>query len=170
VTKSLFNEAELLEFPKRVYTEEEVKKARELIEKGYRHRIKIKGSPKFKKEIKKAIDLIKTAGYYDFLRTYIRQIEEIEGFSQLHETDAVIWANMQMLEDRLDAASLLVQRAQQMKDYIEGRLYYGIGEISAIEKRLEFIKTLGDKSKNKTIKKRCEELLEKWAETKIMFP
>lgn len=159
-----------MEFPERVYTEEEVKKARELIEKGYRHQIKIKGSPKFKREIKKALELIKTAGYYDFLRTYIRQIEEIEGFSQLHETDAVIWANTQMLEDHLDAASLLVQRAQQMKDYIEGRLYYGIGEVAAIEKRLEFIKTLRDKSKDETIRERCEDLLKKWAETKIMFP
>lgn len=157
-------------FPERVYTEEEVKKARKLIEKGYKHQIKIKGNPKFKTAVKKALELTKTAGYYDFLRTYIRQIEEIEGFSQLHETDAVIWANMPMLEDKVDAASLMMQRAHQMKDYIEGRLYYGKGELAAIEKRLEFLKTLGNKSKDKDIKKRCEDLLQKWSETKLMFP
>lgn len=157
-------------FPERVYTEEEVEKVRKLIEKGYKHQIKIKGDQKFKTAVKKALELIKTAGYYDFLRTYIREIEEIDGFSQLHEVDAVIWANMPMLEDRVDAASLMVQRAHQMKDYIEDRLYYGKGELAAIEERLGFLKTLRDKSKNKAIKKRCEDLLQKWSETKLMFP
>jgi len=159
-----------VEFPERVFTEEEVKRARELIEKGYKHRLRIVGSPKFKKEIEKALKLIKTAGYYDFLRTYIRQIEEIEGLSQLHEADVVIWANMPMLVDAVDAASYIVQKAQQMKDYIEGRLYYGVGEMSSIEKRLEFLKKLKEKTNSANVKKRCEELLKRWAETKMMFP
>jgi len=159
-----------MEFPKRVFTGEEVKKAKELIEKGYKHRLRIAGSQRFKKELEKTLKLIKTAGYYDFLRTYIRQIEEIEGFSQLHEADVVIWANMQMLIDTVDAASYIVQKAQQMKDYLEGKLYYGIGEISAIEKRLEFLEKLKEKSRNQDVKKRCEELLKTWSDTKIMFP
>jgi hypothetical protein len=94
----------------------------------------------------------------------------MEGFSQLHEADAAIWANMSMLIDPVDAASYIVQKAQQMKGYLEGNLYYGTGEIPAIEKRLEFIKTLKSKSKSADIKKRCDELLKKWAETKIQFP
>jgi len=159
-----------VEFPKRVYTEAEVKQARELIEKGYKHQISIVGSQNFKKEIEKTLELIKTAGYYDFLCTYIRQIEEIEGFSQLHESDVVIWANMQMMADTVDAASYIVQKAQQMKDYIEGKLYYGTGEISAIEKRLGFLEKLKEKSNSQDVKKRCEELLKRWSETKIMFP
>jgi len=157
-------------FPERVFTEEEVKKARELIEKGYKHRLRIVGAPKFKREIEKALKLIKTAGYYDFLRTYIRQIEEIEGFSQLHEADVTIWANMPMLVDTVDAASYLVQKTQQMKDYLNGKLYYGTGEMSSIEKRLEFLEKLKEKSKSQDVKKRCEELLKRWSETKIMFP
>jgi len=159
-----------VEFPERVFTEEEVKRAKELIEKGYKHRLKIIGSLRFKKEIEKTLKLIKTAGYYDFLRTYIRQIQEIEGFSQLHEADATIWANMQMLVDAVDAASYIVQKAQQMKDYLEGKLYYGIGEMSAIEKRLEFLEKLKEKSKSKNVKERCEELLKRWSDTKMMFP
>jgi len=159
-----------VEFPERVFTEEEVKRAKELIVKGYKHRLRIVGSPKFKREIEKALKLIKTAGYYDFLRTYIRQIQEIEGFSQLHEADVAIWANMPMLVDTVDAASYIVQKAQQMKDYLEGKLYYGIGEISAIEKRLEFLEKLKEKSNNQDVKKRCEELLKTWSETKMMFP
>jgi len=159
-----------MEFPERVFTEEEVKRARELIEKGYKHRFRIVGSPPFKKEIEKALKLIKTAGYYDFLRTYIRQIEEIEGFSQLHEADVAIWANMPMLIDAVDAASYIVQKAQQMKDYLNGKLYYGTGEMSAIEKRLEFLEKLKEKSKSQYVKKRCEELLKRWSETKLMFP
>jgi hypothetical protein len=159
-----------VEFPERVFTEEEVKKAKELIEKGYKHRLRVTGSPRFKREMKKTLKLIKTAGYYDFLRTYIRQIQEIEGFSQLHEADAVIWANMPMLVDAVDAASYIVQKAQQMKDYLEGKLYYGTGEISAMEKRLEFLEKLKEKSKSKNVKNRCEELLKTWSETKMMFP
>jgi len=159
-----------VEFPERVFTEEEVKKAKELIEKGYKHRLRIVGSTGFKREIKETLKLIKVAGYYDFLRTYIRQIEEIEGFSQLHEADVVIWANMQMLVDAVDAASYIVQKAQQMKDYLERKLYYGKGEISAIEKRIEFLEKLKEKTNSEDIKKRCEELLKRWADTKMMFP
>jgi len=159
-----------VEFPERVFTEEEVKRAKELIEKGYKHRLRTVGSPRFKREIGKALKLIKNAGYYDFLRTYIRQIQEIEGFSQLHEADATIWANMPMLVDAVDAASYIVQKTQQMKDYLEGKLYYGTGEISAIKKRLEFLEKLKEKSNNRAVKERCEELLKRWSETKIMFP
>lgn len=157
-------------FPERVYTQEEVAKAQELIKKGYKHTLKVEGTSQFKNEIKRVLDLIRAADYYDFLRTYIRQIVEMEGFSQLHEADAAIWANMSMLIDPVDAASYIVQKAQQMKDYLEGNLYYGTGEIPAIEKRLEFIKTLKSKSESADIKKRCDELLKKWAETKIQFP
>jgi len=159
-----------VEFPERVFTEEEVKRAKELLEKGYKHRLRVTGSPRFKREIEKTLKLLKTAGYYDFLRTYIRQIQEIEGFSQLHEADATIWANMPMLVDVVDAASYIVQKAQQMKDYLEGKLYYGTGEMSAIEKRLEFLEKLEEKSKNQNVKKKCEELLKRWSETKMMFP
>jgi hypothetical protein len=158
-----------LEFPDRVYTQEEVEKANTLIQKGYKHNLKIHGSPEFKDKMQKVLQLIKTAGHYDFLRTYIREIREIEGFSQLHEADVMIWANMSMLTDLVDAASYTVQKAQQMKDYLEGNLYYGTGEKAALEKRLEFIKTLRDKSKSAGIQKRCEELLKEWDDTKIQF-
>jgi len=159
-----------MEFPERVFTEEEVKRARELIEKGYKHRLKVTGSPGFKRKVGKTLKLIKDAGYYDFLRTYIRQIEEIEGFSQLHEADAAIWANMPMLDDSVDAASYIVQKAQQMKDYIEGKLYYGTGEMTAIEKRLEFLEKLKKQSNSEDIKKKCDNLLKRWSESKMMFP
>ncbi len=159
-----------MEFPERVYTQEEVNKARELIEKGYKHTLRVEGSAQFRDKMAQVLDLIKTAGFYDFLRRYIRQIVEMEGFSQLHEADATIWANMSMLIDLIDAASYVVQKAQQMKDYLEGNLYYGTGEIAAIEKRLEFIRKLKTESSNEEIQKRCEELLKKWADTKMQFP
>lgn len=157
-------------FPEKVFTENEVKQARDLIEKGYRHNLKIKGSAEFKKQLQRVLDLIKTAGDYDFLSTYIRQVEEIEGLSQLHESDAAIWANMQMLADPVDAASYIMQKTWQMKDYIEGRLYYGTGEMSLIEKRQEFLEKLKNKSKSEEIKKKCDELLKRWSDSTMMFP
>jgi len=159
-----------LEFPERVFTEEEVRRAREIIEKGHKHRLRVKGSPEFKKDVKEALKLIKTAGYYNFLRTYIRQIVEIEGFSQLHESDSAIWANKPMLTDIVDAASYMVQKAQQMRDYIEGRLYYGTGEATAMQKRVEFLGVLMKRSRNRDVKNRCDELLKKWSESRFQFP
>lgn len=159
-----------MDFPKRIYTEEEVQKAKEAIEKGYKHQLIVRGSSAFKEKLNEALRLIKSVDYYNFLRTYIRQIEEINGFSQLHEADAAIWATMPMLEDSVDAASYIVQKAQQMKDYVEGKLYYGVGEMALIEKRIEFLEKLKKVSRNTEIRKRCEELLKRWADSTLMFP
>jgi len=153
-----------VEFPERVYTVEEVRKARSLIEKGYKHDLKVDGSSDFVGKVEEALKLIKTAGYYDFLRTYIRTIREIDGLSQLREQEVAIWFNVKALDDPIDDAGFLIQKAQQMKDFIEGRLYYETGEVRAVNKRIEFIEALRDKSNDKNIKKKCEENLKKWKE------
>ena len=153
-----------LDFPERVYTEEEVKNARSLIEKGYKHDLMANGSPDFVGKVEEALQLIKAAGYYDFLRTYIRVIREITGLSQLREQEAAIWFHVKALDDPVDDAGFIIQKAQQMKDFIEGRLYYETGEIRAVNKRIEFIETLRDKTDDPELKKRCEENLKKWNE------
>jgi hypothetical protein len=153
-----------MNFPERVYTKDEVKQARELIEKGYKHNLKSEGSPEFVAKVEKALDLIKTAGYYDFLRTYIGVIREIEGLSQLREEETAIWFNIKALDDPIDDAGFIIQKAQQMKDFIEGRLYYETAEIRAVNKRIEFIEALRDKTDNPDIKKQCEENINKWNE------
>jgi len=155
----------MAKFPERVYTIEEVERARELIEEGYKHRLRIKGSPQFKQKVKESLDLIKTAQHYDFLRTYIKQIIEIEGFSQLRESEVAVWANKYALEEPIEGAGFLIQKAHQMKDYIEGRLYYDKGEINAVRKRIRFLETLKKKSEDQTVKKKCEESLKRWTET-----
>jgi hypothetical protein len=153
-----------LNFPERVYTVEEVKKARSLIEKGYKHDLKVEGTKDFVNKVEKALDLIKTADYYDFLRTYIRSIREIEGLSQLREQEVAIWFNVKALDDPIDDAGFIIQKTQQMKDFIEGKLYYETAEVKAVNKRLEFIEALRDETKDPEIKKRCEENLKKWKE------
>jgi len=159
-----------LAFPERVYTQEEVDKARELVQKGYKHALVTEGSAQFKDKMEQVLELIKTADYYDFVRTYLREIIEIQGFSQLHESDVALWANMSMLDDIVNAASYVVQKTQQMKDYLDGNLYYGTGEIVAIEKRLEFLKTLKSKSESEEVKAKCGQLLKEWADTRLQFP
>ena len=134
------NNKDPVEFPKRIYTEDEVKQAKTLIDNGYRHRVKIKGSADFKKKAKQAIDHIRTAGYYDFFRTYIEKIEEIDGLTQLRQSEASVWANKYAVANPVDAASILVQKANQMKEYLEGTLYYGgQAEKRADQKRIEFL-------------------------------
>jgi hypothetical protein len=153
-----------LDFPERVYTVEEVRKARALIEKGYKHTLKVDGSSDFVGKVEEALELIKTAGYYDFLRTYIRTIREIDGLSQLREQEVAIWFNVKALDDPIDDAGFIIQKVQQMKDFIDGRLYYETGEVRAVEKRIEFVSTLRDKTNDPAIKKKCEENLKRWKE------
>jgi len=115
--------------------------------------------------VEEILNLVKTADYYDFFRTYIKKIVEIEGLTQLRESEVAIWASKYTIADPVDAASLLIQKAQQMKDYIDGKLYYEMAELRAIKKRIEFLETLKEKSNNHAVKKSCEELLKRWAET-----
>jgi len=153
-----------MDFPERVYTKEEVKKARKLIESGYKHDLKAKGSPEFVAKVEEALELIKTAGYYEFLRTYIRVIREIEGLSQLREQEAAIWFHVKALDDPVDDAGFIIQKTQQMKDFIEGRLYYETAEIRAVNKRMEFLEALRDKTDDTDIKSKCEQQIKKWKE------
>ena len=66
-------------FPERVYTAGEVKTAKELVDKGYKHDLTVEGSSEFKEKVNLALELIKTAGYFDFLKANIRKIIEIDG-------------------------------------------------------------------------------------------
>jgi hypothetical protein len=153
-----------MDFPERVYTKDEVKRARELIENGYKHDLKAEGSPEFVARVEEALKLIKTARYYEFLRTYIRVIREIEGLSQLREQEAAIWFNVKALDDAVDDAGFIIQKTQQMKDFIEGRLYYETAEIRAVNKRMEFLEALKDKTDDPDIKSKCEQQLKRWKE------
>jgi hypothetical protein len=158
----------LTKFPERVYTAEEVKTAKELVDQGYKHRLTIKGSADFKEKISQVLELIKTAGYFDFLRTYIRRIMEIDGITQLRETEVAIWANKFAVENPVDAASLLVQKAYSMKEYLEGELYYGgNAEKRSVEKRVEFLRVLRDKTDDKNVKEECDRLLQMWKESSL---
>lgn len=158
-----------MKFPKRVFTHEEVQKARRFIEEENKHRLRVMGSPQFKDKVKAALRLIKTAKYYDFLRTYIRRIVEVDGLSQLREADASIWANEYTVADSIEAASYFIQKAEQMKNYIEGKPYFGgVEEARAIEKRIEFLEELKNRSRRQDIRERCEEALKLWAESRFL--
>ena len=153
-----------MDFPERVYTKDEVKKARTLIEKGYKHDLEAKGSPEFVARVNEALELIEAAGYCDFVRTYIRTIREITGLSQLREEEAAIWFHVKALDDPIDDAGFIIQKTQQMKDFIEGKQYYETAEIKAVNKRLEFVEKLRDTTDDPELKKRCEENLKRWNE------
>ncbi|MGB9740670.1 MAG: hypothetical protein ACP5IM_04480 [Candidatus Bathyarchaeia archaeon] len=157
-------------FPERVYTHEEVKVAKELIDKGYKHRLVISGSKAFQQKVRKALKLVRVAGYYDFLRTYIRRITEIDGLTQLRESEAAIWANKYAVENPVDAASLFVQKAHHMKEYVEGKPYYGgEAEKRSVRKRIEFLKVLKEKTQENEIKAECERLLRFWSESSLVY-
>jgi hypothetical protein len=147
-----------------------VKKAKELIDKGYRHEIKIKGSLDFRQKAEKTLELVKTAGYYDFLATYIREIEEIDGLTQLRNADAVIWTNKYAVQNPVDAASIFVQKANHMKEYLELTDYYGgEAEKRSNSKRVEFLENLKTRSQEKEVKTECEKLLGLWRESSLVY-
>jgi len=159
-----------MKFPARVYTEKEVKTAKELIDKGYKHRLTVRGSPSFKQRVTRIIELVKTADYYEFLRTNIRRVIEIDGLTQLRETEAAIWANKFAVENTVDAASLFIQKTYQMKEYLEGKLYYGgSAEKRSVEKRIEFLEALKNKTTEKEVREECERLLKMWEESSLAY-
>ncbi len=157
-------------FPEKVYTTAEVKKARKLLDEGYKHNLTVEGSQSFKEKVNQALELTKTAGYYDFLRTYVRRILEIDGITQLRETEVEIWTNNFAVENTVDAASLFIQKAHQMKEYLEGELYYGgNAEKRSVAKRIEFLESLKEKSEDQRIKEECERLLQMWKDSSLNF-
>lgn len=157
-------------FPKRVYTQTEVEKAKELIRKGHKHRLAIQGSNRFRYKVQAAVDLVKIAGYHNFLRTYIRLIEEIDGLTQLRQANAAIWANKYAVENSVDAASLFVQKADSMKRYLEGELYYGgEAEKRSDQKRIEFLQVLRAKSKDNKVIDECDRLLMMWYDSSLAY-
>ncbi len=159
-----------MSFPEKVYTTKEVKAAQELIRTGYKHNLTVKGSEEFKVKVNQAIDFIKTADYYEFLRTYIRKIMEIDGLTQLRETEVSIWANKFAVENVVDAASLFIQKAFSMKEYLEGQLYYGgNAEKRSVVKRIEFLKVLKDKTSDEAVKQECQRQLDLWSESSLSF-
>ena len=159
-----------MDFPSRIYTEEEVKKARELIEEGHKHVFKVEGSTAFKQKVTNAIEFIKIAGYYDYLRKYIRSVKEIDGLTQLRQAEAAIWANKYAVENQVDAASFFIQKAHQMEEYLEGKLYYGgAAEKRSGEKRMEFLKTLKTKTQDEDVKKESQRILNMWKEGSLIY-
>ncbi len=157
-----------MSFPKRIYTLDEVHLAKSLIEQGHKHRLKVLGNATFKRKTEETLKLVKVAKHDDFLRMYIRSIREVEGFSQLREEEASIWVNSYLFEDLIDAASFFIQKASQMKNYLEGKIYYGQqGETEAIDSRIKFLESLKKESNNLTIKKECEKKLKMWHESKF---
>ena len=160
----------MIDFPERVYTAEEVKTAKDLIDQGYKHDLIIEGAPYFTEKVNNALEQIKTAGYFDFLKAHIRKIMEIDGITQLRETEVTIWANKFTVENPVDAASLFIQKAYQMKEYLEGELYYGgNAEKRSVTKRIEFLQVLNNKSADKDIKEECERLLQLWKDSSLAF-
>ncbi len=153
-----------------MYTEEEHKKAKQLVDAGYKHDLTVSGNEDFTAKVQKALELAKTAEYYEFLRTYLRHIKEIDGITQLRETEVEIWANKFAVENAVDFASLLVQKAYHMKEYLEGELYYGgNSEKRTVQKRIEFLEVLKNKTTDAAVKEECERLLEMWRESSLAY-
>lgn len=152
-----------MSFPEKVFTGKELKAAKALVDKGYKHNLIVEGEPLFTKKVNEALNLIRNAGYYEYLQTYIRSIREIDGMTQLRQAEVAIWANKFAVDNPIDAASLFIQKAYHMQEYLEGKLYYGgTAEKRSIAKRIEFLQNLKDKSQDSEVKEECERLLEMW--------
>lgn len=158
----------MLKFPRRIYTIREFEAARRALAEGHRHRLRVVGGPEFKRKVREILGHIKTAGYHDFLITYIRKISEVNGVSQLREADAAIWLNAYMVENPFEGARFVIQKAEQMKDYLQGNLYYIGGEMSAVNKSVAFLEELKDSIRDEELRAKCEEVLEQWKGARIV--
>jgi hypothetical protein len=157
-----------LSFPDKVFTGKELKEARALVEQGYKHQLNVDGKSDFTRKVKEALEYIKTAGYYDYLATYIRTITEIDGMTQLRQSEVSIWANKFAVDNPIDAASLFIQKAFSMQEYLAGKLYYGgAAEKRSIAKRIEFLQALRDKTTDASVKEECNRLLGLWNDSSL---
>ena len=111
---------------------------------------------------------ISTAGYYDFLITFIRRISQVDGISQLREADATIWLNNYVIKEPFEGARFIIQKAEQMKNYLAGNLNNISGETVAIEKSITFLEKLKDNLKDENLRAKCEEILRQWKDAKIV--
>jgi hypothetical protein len=157
-----------LSFPEKVYTGKEVKAAKTLVDQGYKHKLMVEGKPDFTRKVKEALEYIETAGYLDYLQTYIRSITEIDGMTQLRQTEVSIWANKFAVDNPVDAASLFIQKAYSMQEYLDGKLYYGgKAEKRSIAKRIEFLQMLKEKTSDRSVKEECDRLLGLWNDSSL---
>ena len=85
-----------MSFPDRVYTTDEVKAAKTLVDQGHKHDLIVEGTPEFRKQVNQALELIKTAGHYDFLQSYIRKIMEIDGITPVSYTHLTLPTNREV--------------------------------------------------------------------------
>ena len=143
---------------------------REFAEKNRKRRLRIKGSLYFKEKVRQALKLVKTAGYYNLLRTHIHCIKEINGLTQLSISEAAIWANRYAVENPVDAAGRFIQEAYYMQLHIEGKYpHEGMIELRSFEKRIEFCKKLREKSREQNVKRDCDELIKMWNESLLIY-
>ena len=156
-----------MSFPQHVYTLEEFKAARQAIANGYKHQLKITGSQGFRQRILKVLRLIEVAGYSEFLRTYIREIQEVNGLGQLREADATIWLSDLHLSDPIEGARFVIQKALQMQAYLEGRPWYNLGELPATRGSIQFLCQLREKLKDEKEKAQCDENIRRWTEDRV---
>jgi len=143
-------------------------RARKSIEEGHMHRLRVIGQSTFKNKVKETLSLIKKVKYYTILRTYIRKICEIEGLSQLRETEATIWLNNYVLNNPIESARFIIQKTYQMKAYLDGERYYLKGELPAINASITFLQKLEEKLINKKMKAQCHETIKQWTEKTIL--
>ena len=157
-----------LKFPNRIYTVEEFIRARKSIAEGNIHCLKIIGQSTFKSKVEEILSLIKKAEYYKFLQTYIRKMCEIEGMSQLRETEATIWLNKYVINNPIESARFIIQKTYQMKAYLDGEKYYLMGELPAINASITFLQKLEEKLVNEKMKIKCKESIKQWTEDTVL--
>ena len=155
-------------FPRRIYTLDEFQKARKSVDEGHKHTLTVKGSESFKKKLETILSLIRKADCYNFLRTYIRSVSEVEGISQLREAEATIWINDYVINNPIEGARFIIQKAYQMRAYLKGEQYYIKGEKPAIDASIAFLKKLLDRLRSDYMKDLCEESIRQWTEEFVL--
>jgi hypothetical protein len=156
-----------MDFPEHIYTLDEFQEARAAIAEGYKHKLVVTGDASFKELIAKILGLIDLAGYDGLLRTYIREIRQIEGISQLRETEASIWLNRVVAEDPIESARFVVQKMLQMQAYIEGRSWYILGELPAVQGSIEFMRKLRERLQDPQLISRCDRAIKEWTADEV---
>ena len=73
-----------------------------------------------------------------------------------------------MVKEAVEGARFIVQKAEQMRDYLSGEQYYERGELNAVKKSVEFLQTLMEKRIDKRLRNKCEETVRLWTKETVL--
>jgi hypothetical protein len=92
----------------------------------------------------------------------------MDGISQLREAEATIWLNNYILDNPVEGARFVMQKAYQMEAYLAGKKHYIQGELEAVKKSIAFLEKLRKSITDEGMRAMCDEAIRQWTADTVL--